>query len=1431
MSNLDASILRALKGESAIGAGFLAAEGLAVTCAHVLRAAGADFEGATVQFDFPLIAPGETVSGGVLFLDTDKDIAVLEVTQKLPKGVESVRMVTAGDMWDHKFRAFGFPTGYDSGVWASGVLRGRTADGWLHIEDTKETGFRVQPGFSGGPIWDEELQAIIGMVVAAEQDASIKAAFCIPTSSMIAAYPGLKERAIPACPYRGLYAFREQDAASFFGRETFTASLFESVQSRALVAVVGASGNGKSSVVFAGLLPKLRKDTRWLIVDFRPGPQPFESLAAGLLPLLEPSMTEIDRLVETRKLASALQNGDVHLIHVVKRLLEKHNPADKLLLVADQFEELYTYCKDAELRRRFLDVLLEALNSQRRILVTSLITLRADFMEQALAHRLFADALQDANLILGPMAPEELIQAIEKPAQLQDVEFERGLPALIVDQIENQPAALPLLEFALTQLWDRQENGHLTLKAYQDIGGVEKALALYADQAYNDLRNEQREKARRIFIQLVHPGLGTEDTRRLAVRSDLEEEDWELVRQLANLRLVVTDRTPDGQETAEVVHEALIREWGQLRLWMQTDRVFRAWQERLRVAMRQWQDTGKDEGALLRGRPLAEAEGWLEERASDISALEEVYINTSIELREFERVEEEERRRRELEAAQKLAEVESRSAQRARRFTRLLVGITLVALGALVFSLFAYNQSEAQRVAALARLALRKDTLDRNYPHLAAILGLQSLQIAKTSQALDLVSEIPINLVGYSFYKGFPADPEAVYYKRFPGVPEAVYKISWLSDRQVGIASLYEPSSDVTLTLWDLESGKPKQVLKAKADDLWSPAWSPDGRLASGTKDGTVILWDLKTGEPAQTLEGHKKVVHSLAWSSDGRLASGSEDGTVIVWDLKTGKPTQTLEGHKKVVHSLAWSLDGQLASGSEDGTVIVWDLENEEPAKILKGHEEFVNSVAWSSNGLLASGSGDGTVIVWDLETEEPAHTLKGHSDQVRSVAWSPDGQLASGSDDRIVILWDLEAEEPAKILKGHSDQVRSVAWSPNGRLASGSEDDTFILWDLESGEPARKLEGHLEDVKSVAWSLDGRLASGSDDGTVIVWDLKSGKSPQRLEEHEEPVTSVAWSQDGRLASGSEDGTVIVWDLKSGKSPQMLEGHEEAVNSVAWSADGQLASGAEDGTVIIWNLQSGEPAQKLKEHEEAVNSVAWSADGQLASGSIDGTVVVWDLGKSVKTLPIPGRRIWSVAWSPDGQLASGLGDGTVILWDLESRKPAQTLEGHLVKEGGNKVLGMAWSSDGRLASGANDGTVILWNLKTEEPAQRFRIEGASSVDSVAWSPDGQLAFGSDNKNVYVIHEKLTHPPCEWVGRNLTFAEWKKNLGFLHVYRPACPNLPAQSIIPFSREYFESTSLGRILALLALLIFLAILIMITRLVFRISKQRRLQLRE
>ncbi len=445
------------------------------------------------------------------------------------------------------------------------------------------------------------------------------------------------------CPYRGLFHFGPGDAEYFFGRKSFIKTLFQATQTRNFIPLLGASGSGKSSVVFAGLVPKLQQEGHWQFTHFRPGSDPFHALALALVPLYTTNLNETDCLAQARQLANYLRDGDIPLADVFAQI--KHNyPSERVLLIADQFEELYTLCPDETIRRNFLDKLTTF--PFERVGMMLVLTMRADFLGNALSYRPFADVLQNTDLKLGPMNREELTEVIEKPAQKLGVTLEAGLVERILDGVESEPGNLPLLEFALTELWQRRQGQQLTHVAYTEIGEVQGALARHANEEYHKLSEAQREQMRRIFIQLVRPGEGTEDTRRLATKAELGAVNWALVKQLADARLVVTSRSEKAQvETVEVVHEALIRNWGELRGWMDTDRVFRAWQERLRGAMGQWQETDKDEGSLLRGVALVEAEGKLKERREELSQSERDFIEGSIKLRD-RRVREEKDRKR-----------------------------------------------------------------------------------------------------------------------------------------------------------------------------------------------------------------------------------------------------------------------------------------------------------------------------------------------------------------------------------------------------------------------------------------------------------------------------------------------------------------------------------------------------------------------------------------------------------------------------------------------------------------------------------------------------------------------------------------------------------------------------------------------------------------
>ncbi|MBD6621224.1 SUMF1/EgtB/PvdOfamily nonheme iron enzyme [Komarekiella sp. 'clone 1'] len=677
-AQLTSAIVRICKANGeVVGAGFLVSQKHVLTCAHVVNAALSRSLAATenptceVYLDFPLVAPRQILKAQVVCWIAVQpststlefsDIAALELLDNPTERARPVRLVTAEDLWGHEFQVLGFPVGRDSGVWTAGELRQPVSGGRIQMEVVQQTAYRVESGFSGAPVWDKQLNGVVGMTVTAEQSRDrqdVKAAFIIPISQLVKAFPQLGEQAIPPCPYQGLFAFREEDAKFFFGREEFTTKLVASVKKQPLVAVIGSSGSGKSSVVFAGLIPQLRAQQAWIVESFRPGDRPLHNLAAKLVQLLPTQLSETDRLVEVNKLATALRQFDLTLQDVAGRILEK-KIGTRLLLVADQFEELFTLCRDVEEQRCFIDQILTAVNHTPNF--TLVLTLRADFLGYALSNRPFADALQGELLLsnpiprnrggaiclLGPMNRQELQYVIEKPAS-DLVQLEEGLSDRILDAVEKQPGNLPLLEFALTQLWTKQHNHQLTHQAYDAIGGVEKALAEYAQKEYNELSEADKERAKRIFIQLVRPGEGTEDTRRLATRAEVGEDNWDLVTHLANQRLVVTGRNETSEEeTVEVIHEALIREWQQLRQWMEEDRSFRTWQERLRAAIRQWESSGKDDGALLRGVPLDEAEGLQHKRLEELSLEERVFIQLSLALRDREKQEREQIQQREL---------------------------------------------------------------------------------------------------------------------------------------------------------------------------------------------------------------------------------------------------------------------------------------------------------------------------------------------------------------------------------------------------------------------------------------------------------------------------------------------------------------------------------------------------------------------------------------------------------------------------------------------------------------------------------------------------------------------------------------------------------------------------------------------------------------
>jgi energy-coupling factor transporter ATP-binding protein EcfA2 len=453
---------------------------------------------------------------------------------------------------------------------------------------------------------------------------------------------------IAPCPYPGLACFGPQDAARFFGREQAIKALQLAVAKRSFTALVGASGSGKSSVVLAGLAPRLETQGGWRSTYFRigtePDKNPFAALARALSPLLE-NDDVVDRMTRAQKLANSLASGDISLVYVVGQC-RAANPGQRILLIADQFEEVFTLVADEALRERFIDALIEAFPDPARGAapeVCLVLTLRADFYNAALRYRPLADRLQDHVKNLGPMTREELREAILKPTEAVEVEFEPGLVATILDDVEKRPGSLPLLQFALREVWGRLKTPVITRADNDAIGGVEGALAKRAQAIFADATNNETDTAsvalfRRLFTRLVTLGEGAEDTRRIVGREELGPDAWALAQKLAgeDNRLVVTGAPTAGQETAEVVHEALIRNWPTLVDWVNRDRAFQLWLRQLKPRVDEWRANPSDDGTLLRGGPLAVAEEWVARRGNELTDVEMVFVTSGVELRETE---------------------------------------------------------------------------------------------------------------------------------------------------------------------------------------------------------------------------------------------------------------------------------------------------------------------------------------------------------------------------------------------------------------------------------------------------------------------------------------------------------------------------------------------------------------------------------------------------------------------------------------------------------------------------------------------------------------------------------------------------------------------------------------------------------------------------
>lgn len=1178
-----------------------------------------------------------------------------------------------------------------------------------------------------------------------------------PSASQSAISVSLPE---PENPYKGLHAFQTIDARDFFGREDSIRALInrmqEDVPYHRFLAVIGPSGSGKSSLVRAGLIPELWRGViegseKWYIVDMIPGSYPLDKLETALIRVAAN---------QAGNLRDQLQRDDRGLLRVADIIL----PGDEteLVIVIDQFEEVFTLLEDETERQHFLDLLRVAV-SEERSRVRIIVTLRADYYDRPLHYPEFGEMMRERLETVLPLSAKGLERAVRGPAERVGVTFEQGLVEQIVSQMTYQAGALPLLQYAITELFDRREGRLLTHEAYQQIGGAVGALANRADEIYRGLTEDGQELTHQMFMRLVTPGEGAEDTRRRVLHAELlsltDSTDLmeEIIDQFSAYRLLSLDHDPETrQPTVEVAHEAILREWERLRQWLNESREDIRLQNQIAALVTEWEGANKDASYLLHGTRLEQLEAWKETTEITLTPDEQNYI-------------EESQRVRDRQQAAELARQQHEQAleQRSRRFLRLLtfgsIAAAVVAIGLSVFA-FSQQQSAAQeRDIAQRQADVKQSLVLANEASDAFVKGDTELALRIALEAVN-IEDPPLASIRSLGEVARGIGTRTV----LTGHTSEIRSLAISDDNQmIASGSCAEPGEDACqrgdIILWDLEQSTIIWQIDDSIHQGWitGVAFSPDAtRLLVSSSDGTVALWDVATGEIEQQFTGHEGAVNAVAYHPDGEsVATAGTDGLIHLWDVATGDEIRTFAGHgendamaeeseeedvSKAVNDIVFNLDGsELLSGSDDTTAILWDTAT---GDIIQTYEQSdddaigIQYVDFDHTHSQIVGSHTQTLI-WDKETAE-LFRIVSSALRISGLEVAANGAIYRGYHDYVNLAYTDLTE---RFLYDHDAIVLQVALSADNRLlVSGDADGIVRVWNLN----AQKIQeidlpapagGSFLRLSPDESSL---LVGASDAGKAFIVDIETGDIVHEFEGDYALSWAIGYSPDGRYAAVgyidffTDDNAnhLVVYDTETGEVVHELVGHNNRLSDVEFTPDGRyLLSSSQnvalEGEIIVWDMETGDLVRRF-DNDRNIGSIDITSDGAyvVSSSFFDQAVAVWDFetGTKLRQQTFDSLIYTSILTADDERMVLGFLDGTMLEIDVETLEIVRRFEGHT-----GEVWDITLSQDGQLIiSGQMGGIAILWDYHTGLELGRFVQSGGFQMN-VAFGPDDNSVFTS----------------------------------------------------------------------------------------------------